>query len=136
MSRILIIDDDQAMLNVLRRGLSRAGHETIEATSGRDALRLFGEQSVDIVVTDIIMPDLEGVELIQALRRSHPKLPIIAISGGGRLKPGTYLNLAQASGAAKALQKPFELDQLLSAVNELLGRPPNSRPPADSDPAE
>lgn len=87
---------------------------------GKDALAKITKGSFDLIVTDIIMPDMEGIELILRLRRRSRDLPIIAISGGGRGGPEVYLELARSCGAARVLAKPFEAAQLLSYVNEAL----------------
>lgn len=75
---------------------------------------------MDLVVTDMVMPEMDGVELILILRKTHPRLPVIAMSGGGRLGPDDYLKIARAGGAARILAKPFEIDQLLWMVRELI----------------
>lgn len=121
MKRLLLIDDEPELRFALKRGLERAGWEVVEAEDGRSALRVLAEQEVDLVITDILMSDIEGIELILSLQRSHQGLPIIAMSGGGRLMPESYLKLARASGASKVLAKPFEISELTGAVRELLG---------------
>jgi CheY-like chemotaxis protein len=120
MPRLLLIDDDDEMRSMLRRILQRAGYETLEAADGRAGLDLLRHNPVDLLITDIIMPDMEGIELILQLRQINPNLHIIAISGGGRLAPENYLELAKACGATNVLAKPFEIEQLLSSVKELL----------------
>ncbi|MBI5549569.1 MAG: response regulator [Deltaproteobacteria bacterium] len=110
------------MRSVLRRSLERAGHKAIEASNGRMGLKALQQQKVELVVTDIIMPEVEGLELIQGLQRTHPELPIIAISGGGRLEPEGYLKLAEAFGAAKVLRKPFGTEEFLAAIASVLAR--------------
>ena len=122
---ILLVDDDEAVRSVLRRGLERAGYEVREAGEGGAALKLLASAPADLVITDLVMPDMEGIELILALRKTHPKLPVIAMSGGGRaVGPGSYLQIARACGAVKILAKPFATEQLLAALQELLGPPP------------
>lgn len=122
-TRILLVEDDDALRLTLRRSLERAGYETVEAAHGREALARLAEGPVDLVITDIVMPEMEGVELILQLRRSHPRLPVIAMSGGGRTGGDEYLKLARAGGAAKLLAKPFKPEQLLLAVREVLSSP-------------
>ncbi len=131
MPRILLIEDDEGTRSMLRRTLQHASYDTLEAEDGRVGLKLLSEHSVDLVITDIIMPEVEGIELIRNLRANKPNLPIIAISGGGRMGPEGYLNLAKTIGAAKVLAKPFEMEELLSAVKELLGLK-GETPPAKS----
>ncbi|MEW5977857.1 MAG: response regulator [Acidobacteriota bacterium] len=120
MARILLIDDDDGLRRVLRRALQRRGYEVLEAPDGREGLSLVGREQVDLVLTDMIMPGMEGVETIQQLRRTHPGLPIIAMSGGGRLKPEGYLQLAETFGALSVLRKPFENDQLFATIEAVL----------------
>ena len=122
---ILLVDDDEAVRSVLRRGLVRAGYEVREAGDGRAALKLLASAPADLVITDLVMPEMEGIEFILALRKTHPKLPVIAMSGGGRaVGPDNYLKIARACGAMKILAKPFETEQLLTAMQELIGPPP------------
>jgi len=123
MARVVLIDDDKALRRSLRIALERSGHEIVEAANGREGLAAFAIQPADIVVTDIVMPELEGVELIQAIRKMSPRVPIIAISGGGRGKSADYLRLATFFGATQALEKPFTIDALRAAIAALLGPP-------------
>jgi CheY-like chemotaxis protein len=123
MPSILLIDDDDTLRLTLRRSLERAGYETHEADNGRTALNCLREAPVDLILTDILMPEMEGIELILSLRRSLPTLPIIAMSGGGRATPEGYLKLSQDSGATSILTKPFEIEQLLATVSALIGAP-------------
>ncbi len=120
MARILVIDDDEAFRTMLRRTLERAGHEVTEAAEGAAALTALSEQTIDLVITDIIMPGMEGLETIRALRRSMPELKIIAMSGGGRMKPEGYLEAAHAFGAVHVLTKPFENKDLFAAIKRAL----------------
>jgi YesN/AraC family two-component response regulator len=87
---------------------------------GKASMRLFREEAADLVITDIIMPDQEGIETIMELRRDFPEVKIIAISGGGRVRPDEYLHMAKTMGAHLTLLKPFEQQELLSAVQKLL----------------
>lgn len=121
MAQILLIDDDDAFRTMLRRTLERAGHTVIEAEEGQAALRLLSSPAVDLVVTDIIMPGMEGLQTIQELRRTHPRVKVIAISGGGRMEPDGYLKVARAFGAVCALSKPFTNQELFQAIDEALG---------------
>ncbi len=120
MARILIIDDEAELRAMLRRMLEQAGHEVTEAANGAQGLRLYEQDAPDLIITDIIMPEREGVETIIALRRADPELPIIAISGGGRLAATDFLSMAKKLGARHTLSKPFGRDQLLEAVSECL----------------
>jgi CheY-like chemotaxis protein len=120
MPRILLIDDDETLRSALRRSLERAGYDTLEAADGRAALKLLTGDQVDVIITDLVMPEMEGIELIVSLRKSHPTVPVIAISGGGRTNSPQYLKIARGVGAARVLAKPFENEQLLEAVRELV----------------
>ncbi len=120
---ILLIDDDEQLRSMLRRALIRSGHEVHEAGNGRQALELLARTTVHAVVTDIIMPDMEGIELILQLRRARPELPIVAMSAGGRIGPDSYLSLAERSGAKRTIAKPFSLGPFLEMVDDVLRAP-------------
>ena len=120
MRNILIIDDDEQMRNLLCRAMEYAGFKVEAAADGRKGLRLFEENSYDLVITDLIMPEQEGMETITFLRRNYPDIKIIAISGGGRIGPETYLPAAKELGADEAFAKPFPIDDLINAVKRLL----------------
>jgi len=122
MARILIIDDEDELRSMLRRMLEQAGHEVTEAVNGAEGIELYERDRPDLIITDIIMPEKEGVETIIALRRADPDLPIIAISGGGRLEATDFLPMARKLGARRTLSKPFRRDQLLEAVDECLAK--------------
>jgi DNA-binding response OmpR family regulator len=119
MADILVIDDEDALRRLLARILTTAGHTVRQARDGREGLIQFRNRRPDLVITDIVMPDQEGIETIIELRRDAPDVPILAISGGGG---GVYLRLAEGVGATEALAKPFSADDLLAAVAMLLGR--------------
>jgi DNA-binding response OmpR family regulator len=121
MRKILIIDDDDQMRNLLCRAMEYAGFEVEVAENGREGQRFFEEKTFDLVITDLIMPEQEGMETITFLRKNHPGVKIIVISGGGRIGPETYLPAALELGANRAFAKPFVLDELTTAVKELLG---------------
>lgn len=116
MSRILIIDDEQAIRSVLRRALERAGHEVSEADDGRAGLKQIAQSPFDLVVTDIVMPKMEGIEFILQVHREQPGLKVIAVSGGGRVAPKAYLDMARSAGAVSVLAKPFAIEEFLAAV--------------------
>jgi CheY-like chemotaxis protein len=115
---ILVIDDDADTREVIKVTLEGAGHQVTLASEGRQGMQAFRAKRADLVITDLYMPDQEGLETIKQLRLEFPDLPIIAISG----KPtgGTMLTVAQRLGATAALQKPFMPQELLSAVEEAL----------------
>jgi DNA-binding NtrC family response regulator len=116
---ILLVDDDQDLRNLLERVLLRSGMAVHPAGDGRQAIKLLARQKFDLVVTDIIMPDVEGIELILKIRKEHPGLPIIAMSAGGRLKADGYLKMAQTFGANQVLEKPFPIDVFVGEVRRL-----------------
>src|SRR5438477_953392 len=111
MARILVIDDEQPIRELLRHVLEKEGHEVVEAQDGKDALRLAEQSPPDLVITDIMMPEQDGLEVIRALRRESPDLKMLAISGGGLLR-SRALHVANLLGAFDTLQKPFALDVL------------------------
>jgi CheY-like chemotaxis protein len=123
MARILIVDDDDAVRALLGEVLVSFGHVVIAAHDGEEAIRLFPEARADLVITDIVMPEKEGLELMADLRRRQPDVKIIAISGGARIGAGDYLELARHLGARKVLAKPFTQAALMAAVDELLAGP-------------
>jgi CheY-like chemotaxis protein len=120
MARILIVDDDEQIRTMLRATLERAGHEVTEAPDGRQALSLYQQLPADVVLADIIMPEMEGIETILRLRRDHPDVKIIAMSGGGHIGPQSYLASAQHCGARYTFTKPIDREQLLGAIRELV----------------
>ncbi len=102
--------------------LEAAGIETLTAADGKRGLVLMQDASFDFVVTDILMPTMDGLEVIQALRASHKEVKIIAISGGGKTLPGPeVLGMAKILGADAALSKPFTREELLAAVEAVVG---------------
>lgn len=121
MALILIIDDDDALRATMRKILERAGHEVRDAVDGDRGLKVFREEGPDLVITDIIMPEKEGIETIQELRQEAPDLPILAVSGGGRADPSEPLTDAMLLGADETLAKPFGVDELVDVVERLLG---------------
>ena len=120
MARILIIDDHTPTRHMLRQALERAGYEVVEATDGRAGIQLQHATLADVIITDILMPEQEGLETIRELRRDFPTTKIIAISGGGQLGNYNFLTIAEHLGARRVLQKPFGLREMLDAVEEIL----------------
>jgi len=120
MSKILVIDDEEAMRSVLRRGLETAGHSVVEAANGVEGLKQIEAGGIELIVTDLLMPEMDGIEIIFSIRKNHPELKIIAMSGGGQLPADGYLKIAQRGGARRVLIKPFKLQELLQAVEEEL----------------
>jgi len=120
LSKILLVDDDEQVRTMLRLTLEREGHEVVEAADGQVALALFHDHEIDLVVTDILMPEKEGIELIMDLKAIDRNLDIIAISGGGRMDPAEYLNWARRFGVKHTFVKPVARQELLGAVDSLL----------------
>jgi len=118
MPRILIIDDDAAVRTTVRHLLERAGYQIIEAGDGREGSRML--DGVDVVITDLLMPEVDGVDLLGMIRREGHTLPVIAMSGGGKVDSKSYLDVAKALGAFATIAKPFELEHLLSTVRDAL----------------
>jgi len=120
MPRILVIDDIPAVRATWRDTLEEAGHDVIEAADGHKALSILSGETVDLVITDIFMPDKDGIETITEIRRVHPGLKIIAVSGFAEESSSPYLRIAQHLGADAALPKPVHIDLLVSTVARLL----------------
>jgi DNA-binding NtrC family response regulator len=120
-SIILVVDDDSPMRSSMRRSLEREGYTVIEAGNANEALGQLKRTAAHLVITDIIMPDADGLELVFTLHRSHPDIKVIAISGGGQFAPEFHLHLASRAGASAVLSKPFHTDVLLNQVRALLG---------------
>ncbi len=121
MARILVIEDDQQLRTLLKRYFQRRGHEVLEAGNGEEGLKIYKKKEADVIITDLIMPVKEGIETIMEFVKEFPHSKIIAISGGGRVAPHSYLQLAKEIGAKRVFSKPFELEQLFTAVKEILG---------------
>jgi DNA-binding response OmpR family regulator len=118
MPRILLVDDDTAVRTTVRVMLERSGYEIVEAGDGKAARRLL--DGVDLVITDVLMPDMDGVDFLGMVRREGHTVPVIAMSGGGRVDSKSYLEVARVLGAFATLAKPFELEQLLATVRDAL----------------
>lgn len=118
--RILVIDDDEQIRILLRRVMEWAGYEVQEAENGRQGMRFQRSNPADLVITDLIMPEQEGLETIRELKKEFIDLKIIAISGGGRIGPEAYLPAAGELGANRVFSKPFDVKVILQAVQELL----------------
>ena len=120
MAKILIVDDDASIRGLFRRILEVEGYTIVEASNGESALRCFEESWADLVITDIVMPEKDGLELMAELRRLAPGVKIVAISGGGGLNPFTYLAMARERGADTVIFKPVPVESLLKTVHQLL----------------
>lgn len=123
MASVLVIDDDEMVRSMLLRTLARGGHEAIGARDGLEGVALFRETPSDVVITDIFMPNKEGLATIMELRRAFPDIRIIAISGGGARASLDVLPVAEALGACRTLRKPFTPQEVLDLVREVLDGP-------------
>lgn len=120
MARILLIDDDSMFRTMLRLTLAHFGHTVIEACDGNNALELFPRAKADLVITDLVMPEKDGLEVIVELKKMSPPVKIIAMSGGARCSLTDNLSLARAAGATTVLAKPFSNDVLISVISKLV----------------
>jgi DNA-binding NtrC family response regulator len=119
MARILVIDDDENLLFTIGEALTIGGHSVVTANNGIRGEKLFRAEPFDVIITDIVMPDREGLETIIVLHREYPKIPVIAITGLGT-NSVLYLGIATRLGARRVLEKPFKLEDLLDAVASVL----------------
>jgi len=120
MKKILIIDDEAPVRRVLKKLFERNNYDILEANNGNKGIKLFKEQHPDLIISDLIMPEKEGLETIQELKKLDPDAKIIAISGGGKGDADTYLDLASMVGAVRTFNKPVDNEILLSTIKELL----------------
>ncbi len=120
MARILIIDDESQIRSMLRLMLERVGYEVIEAADGMEGIRQYRDNPADLIITDLIMPNKDGIGMIIELKKEFPQVKIIAMSGGGVNRPEGYLDGAKKLGAARTLTKPIDRDEMLNAVKETL----------------
>ncbi|MCG8505373.1 MAG: response regulator [Sphingomonadales bacterium] len=120
MAKILVMDDDAGIRELIRDVLEESGHEVTEAEDGNKGMELLQNVQFDLVITDIVMPEKEGLETIIELRTCRPDLKIIAISGGGSMDGRSYLEIAELFGANRIFPKPIKMSELLVAVDEVL----------------
>jgi len=120
MEHILIIDDDPAVRNVFTQLLESKNYSVETASEGKEGLNRMESRLPDLIITDIMMPEMDGLELVQTIRQISPDLPIIAISGGMQTAAMNFLPLAEKFGACKVFEKPVGLAKLLGAVEDLL----------------
>ena len=123
---ILVIEDQSELRGLVTGTLEQAGYRVVMAMTGRDANKAFAEARIDLVLTDLLMPDRDGIEVIRDLRESRPDVPIVAMSGGGRMPAAFYLKLARSLGAKAILEKPFSNQQLLLTIALALPEAGNS----------
>ncbi|MFH0843091.1 MAG: response regulator [Bacteroidota bacterium] len=120
MPGILIVEDENDLREMLKVSLTRRKFTVLEAENGKDAIIHFKPAVTDLVITDLIMPEEDGLKVIMKLREVKPSLKIIAISGGGKAGPASYLNLAKALGADAVYSKPFSVNEMIRKIEELL----------------
>src|SRR5258708_28391764 len=122
MALILVIDDDEAMRRLIMRTLTPGKHRLVEAPNGQEGMKLVGELKPDAVITDILMPQQEGIQTIREIRELAPENKIIAMSGGGSSHNLMFLDVARAFRAAAGLAKPFKPGELNDTVEQVLNR--------------
>ena len=120
MERILIIDDEQQIRSMLRLMLERDGYEVVEAPDGIEGIKAYRQKPADLIITDLIMPNKDGIGMIIELQKEFPDVKIIAMSGGGLNKPDGYLKGAKKLGAACTLTKPIDREKMLRAVKNII----------------
>lgn len=120
MTTILIADDDDNVRYALSKLLRKAGYDVLEARNGKEASKLLRKAMPDVLVTDIVMPEQDGMGLLNTARELNPAMPVLVMSGGGNIVGLDYLSLAQTMGANATLCKPFDNDEVLSVVANLV----------------
>jgi CheY-like chemotaxis protein len=126
MPGILIVEDDTDLREMLKVSLVRRKYTVIEAVNGKEAIARFKPSVTDLVITDLIMPEDDGLTVIMKLKEIKPSIRIIAISGGGKAGPGNYLSLAKALGADAIFSKPFPVNDLIVTIERMLETKQNS----------
>lgn len=122
MATILIADDEEMLRGMLRQALSKDGHEVLEASNGVEALNLSQSTHVDLIITDLVMPEKNGLDLIMELKKTHHNTPIFAISGGGGIETNyDYLSVAKLIGANSIFSKPIDLASFRHEIAKALG---------------
>ncbi len=119
---ILLVDDDEQFRVMLSEALTGEGFLVREASDGAQGLKHYAERPTDLVITDLVMPEKEGLEMIVEIKQLHSEVKIIAMSGGGRGGAQNYLKMAKAFGAQLVLAKPFSHREILEAISQVLGR--------------
>jgi CheY-like chemotaxis protein len=120
MPGVLVVEDDKELREMLKLSLLRRNFTVLEAENGKAAITHFKPLITDLIVTDLIMPEEDGLKVVIKLRELKPSIKIIAISGGGKVGPGSYLNLAKALGADAIYSKPFSINDLIAKIEQLL----------------
>jgi CheY-like chemotaxis protein len=120
---ILVVDDEPGIRELLSLMLEAAGHTVTVAEDGIQAPKILESQPIDVVITDLLMPERDGLEFITEVRKKYPKVKIIAMSGGGHIARDSYLRIAKNFGAHVLLEKPFSQSGVLGAVDAVLTAP-------------
>jgi len=123
MALILIIDDEPQIRSMLKLMLERDGYDVAEAPDGIEGIRIYRQNPADLIITDLIMPNKDGIGVIIDLKKEFPNVKIIAMSGGGLNKPEGYLKGAKKLGAACTLTKPIDRGEMLRAIKDVLKSP-------------
>ena len=124
---ILVADDEEDIRLLLEQWLQPMGHTVLTARNGTEALKLIGKNHVDLIVTDVLMPDGDGLTVINGVKKTQPDARVLAISGGGHyMDSREYLRIAEGFGADAAIMKPFNRDQFLEAIGRAMARRPAS----------
>lgn len=122
MEKILVIDDEPVIRIILKQLFEENGYDVCEASDGKQGIALFKKEKPDLVITDLIMPDEEGLEVMKKIKQMLPDAKIIAISGGGIGSAQVYLSLAKKMGASHVFEKPFDAKQMLATVQDMLSK--------------
>ena len=129
MAHILVIDDDKSILSVIVELLTLSGHRVDVAENGKIGLKLAGLNRYDLIITDVVMPELDGFDVLMALKESATDVGIIVMSGGSaKLNADHLLRIAGHMGAVRVLRKPLDFTKLLNTVTEILNSPPDRSP--------
>jgi len=121
MPGILVVEDDIDLRGMLKTALERNSFTVFEADNGKEAIAHFKPGVTDVVITDLIMPEEDGLKVIMKIREIKPDIKLVAISGGGKAGPASYLDMAKALGADSVFYKPFSLNDLVVEIKNLLG---------------
>jgi CheY-like chemotaxis protein len=124
MATLLLIEDNVPLAEVMTQALRRVGHDVMTATTGREGTDLLRVRAVDLVITDIVMPDQDGIETVIWIKENQPHVPVITISGDSPRHARLYLSMTQKFGVVRTLLKPFSAEVLLNAVAEVLAEHP------------
>jgi CheY-like chemotaxis protein len=122
MARVIVIDDQEAIRRIVRRVLERAGHEVLDAADGERGLELLERHPADVVLSDIFMPGMDGIQMLRQIRKQFPAVKVIVMSGGDSSGMLDLRRDAELLGAVKSLSKPFTTHEIVAVVNSVLER--------------